>query len=151
MGAVEKRDINIRSMEQRDIFPTLTMLKKIPGGRGAITHRDLVSWSLGKQRDASFVAEIDGRIVGLLLGRFTFLGIPVAEVCSIQVIVTDPDLQRKGIGAGLVNTLISRCYEEGVSTIRTFLPEDNQELKLFLEGQDFKPSGIIEYAKTIEV
>ena len=151
MNAVEKRDIKIRSMVQKDIFPTLTMLKKIPGGRGAITHRDLVSWSLGKQRDASFVAEIDGQIVGLLLGRFTFLGIPVAEVCSIQVIVVDPDYQRKTIAADLVNALIARCQEEGVGTIRAFLPEENQEIKLFLESQDFKPSGIIEYAKTIEV
>ena len=151
MGAVEKRDIKIRSMEQRDIFPTLSMLKKIPGGRGAITHRDLVSWSLGKQRDASFVAEIDGQIVGILLGRLTFLGIPVAEVCYIQVIVVDPDYQRKSIGTDLINAVVARCYEEGVGTIRAFLPEENWELKLFLESQDFKPSGIIEYAKAIEI
>jgi len=151
MSAVEKGDINIRPMERRDIFPVLAMFKKMPDARGALTHRDLTSWSLGKERDASFVAEIDGQIAGLLLARFTFLGIPVAEVCSIQVIVVDPDHLRQRIGASLVNAVIERCYAEGVSTVRAFLDGKNWQLKNFLENIDFKPSGITEYVKTVEV
>jgi len=150
MCAVDEPNIKTRPMEQRDIFPTLAMLKKITDARGALTHRDLVSWSLGKERDASFVAEINGQVVGLLLGRFTFLGIPVSEVCSIQVLVVDPDYHRQHIGASLVNALINRCYAEGVSTIRAFLPEKNLGLKNFLENTGFKPSGITEYVRTIE-
>jgi ribosomal protein S18 acetylase RimI-like enzyme len=151
MSAVQKGEVNIRPMERKDIFPVLSMFKKMPDARGVLTHRDLVGWSLGQEGDASFVAEIDGQIAGLLLARFTFLGIPVARVCSIQVIVVDPDYLRRRIGVRLVEAVLDRCYAEGVDTVRAFVPERNWELKDFLKTLDFKPSGIIEYVRTVQV
>jgi GNAT superfamily N-acetyltransferase len=151
MSAGEKGDIKVRPMERKDIFPVLAIFKKMPDSRGALSHRDLVSWSLGQQRDASFVAEINGQTVGFVLARFTFLGIPAAEVCSIQVMVVDPDYHRQRIGSKLVDAVVDRCYVEGVSTVRAFLAEKNWQLKTFLENNEFKPSGIIEYVKTVKV
>jgi len=151
MSAVEKENVNIRVMERRDIFPVLTMLKKMGNARGKLTHRDLVSSDLGGPLDLSFVAEIDGQIIGFLLGRFAFLGIPVAQVGVIQVLAVDPDYQRKRIGARLVNAVLDRCYAEGVDTVRGLFEERNWEVKIFLENMGFKPSGLIEYTKTIEV
>ncbi len=151
MSAIQKHDVNVRPMERRDILPVLAMFKKMPDARGALTHKDLTSWRLGKERDASFVTEVDGQIVGLLLARFTFLGIPVAEVCSIQVMFVDPDYQRQKIGAGLINAVVDRCYAEGVTTVRAFLDEKNWQLKNFVENMGFKPSGIIECVRTVEV
>jgi GNAT superfamily N-acetyltransferase len=151
MSAAEKSDIKVRPMERKDIFPVLAIFKKMPDSRGALSHRDLISWSLGQQRDASFVAEINGQIVGFVLARFTFLGIPVAEVCSVQVMVVDPDHHRQHVGSKLVEAVVDRCYVEGVSTVRAFLAEKNWQLKTFLENNEFKPSGIIEYVKTVKV
>lgn len=151
MSAIQKHDVNIRPMERKDIMPALAMFKKMPAARGTLTHRDLASWRLGKERDASFVAEADGQIVGLALARFTFLGVPVAEVCSIQVLVVDPDHQRQNIGAGLLNAVVDRCYAEGITTVRAFVDEKNWQLKNFVENMNFKPSGIIEYIKIVEV
>jgi hypothetical protein len=51
----------------------------------------------------------------------------------------------------LVDAVVERCYVEGVSTVRAFLDEKNWQLKTFLENNDFKPSGIIEYVKTVKV
>ena len=151
MSAVEKGNIKVRPMERKDIFPVLAIFKKMVDSRGALTHRDLVSWSLGQQRDASFVAEIEGQIVGFVLARFTFLGIPVAEVCSLQVMVVDPDYYRQRIGSRLIDAIVDRCYAEGVNTVRAFLDEKNWQLKTFLDNNDFKPSGIIEYVKAVKV
>jgi ribosomal protein S18 acetylase RimI-like enzyme len=151
MSAIQKQEVNFRPMERRDIVPALAMFKKMPDARGTLTHRDLASWRLGKERDASFVAEVDGQIVGLVLARITFVGIPVAEVCSIQVIVVDPDHQRQSIGAGLVNAVVDRCYAEGITTVRAFVDQNNWQLKNFVENMNFKPSGLIAYVKTVEV
>ncbi len=151
MSAIQKHEVNVRPMESRDIMPALTMLKKMPDARGALTHRDLISWSVGKERDASFVAEVDRRIVGVILARFTFLGIPVALVCSIQVIVVDPDHLHQKIGAAVVNAVVDRCYAEGVTTVHAFVDEKNWQLKTFAENMNFKPSGIIEYVRAVEV
>ena len=151
MDAIKKENVDIRPMERRDIFPVLAMLKKMSGAQGILTHRDLVNSDLGGALDLSFVAEIDGQVGGLLLGRFAFLGIPVAQVGIMQVLAVDPDYQRRGIAASLVNAVLDRCYAEGVGTVRGFFEERNWEVKIFLENMGFKPSGLIEYTKTIEV
>jgi len=149
--SAEKYDVNVRPMERRDILPALAMFKKMPDARGALTHKDLASWRLGKERDASFVAEVDKQIVGLILARFAFVGIPVAEVCSIQVIFVDPDYQRQKIGADLIHAVVDRCYTEGITTVRAFVDEKNWQIKNFLENLNFKPSGLIAYVRAVEV
>ncbi len=151
MNALEKERVNIRAIERRDIFPVLAMLKKIGGARGTLSHRDLFNSDLGGALDVSFVAEIDGQIVGFLLGRFAFLGIPVTEVGVIQVIIVDPDYQRHRIGSRLVNAVLDRCRDNGVNTVRAYVDERDWELKIFAENIGFRPSGITEYIKTIEV
>ena len=151
MDAIKKENVDIRPMEHGDILPVLAMLKKMSGARGTLTHRDLVNSDLGGALDLSCVAEIDGQLVGLLLGRFAFLGIPVAQVGVIQVIIVDPDYQRQGIGAGLINAILDCCRDEGVNTVRSYVDERDWELKIFAENMGFKPSGITEYTKTIEV
>ena len=143
-------NVSVRPMERKDIFPVLTMFKKIPNARGALTHKDLVSWGVGQERDASYIAEIEGQVVGLILARLTFIGIPVAEVCSAQVIVVDPDYHRMSIGSKLVDAVIQYCYAEGVNTVRTFLAQKDWQMKNFLENMDFQASGVIEYVKTVE-
>jgi len=151
MSAVEKGNVNIRAMERRDISPVLALFKKMGGARGTLTHRDLINWDLGGALDLSFIAEMDGQIVGLLLGRFCFLGIPVAEVGVIQVMFVDPDYQRRHIGAKLVNAVLDRCYAEGVNTVRAYIDQRDWELKTFTENMGFRPSGLVEYINTIEV
>ena len=151
MNAVEKDKINIRPMECRDISSILAMFKKTGSARGTLTYRDLINSDLGGALDLSFVAEIDEQIIGLLLGRFCFLGIPVAEVGVIQVIFVDPDYQRQHIGAKLVNAVFDRCYAEGINTVRAFFEERNWEVRNFAENMGFSKSGLVEYTKTLEV
>lgn len=140
-----------RTMERADIIPVLSMLKKVPAARGELTHRDLISWGLGEQRDASFIAEIDNQLVGFILARFTYHGIPVDDVCSLQVLFVDPDYHRSSIGTRLVDAVVERCYAEGINTMRVLFDQKNWELKNFFENLGFEPSGVSEHVRNIEV
>ena len=151
MSSGEKEGVKIRPMERKDVSPSLAMFNKI-GWQGSLTERDLHDYIMEGQRPSlSFVAEIDGQIVGLLLGRFTFWGVPVTEMGIIQVLAADPDYQRRYVGSKLVNAVLDRCFAEGVGTVCAYIDQQDWELKTFVENMSFKPSRLIEYMRKIEV
>ena len=150
MSAIERETVNIRRMLRRDIDAVLALDWKIGGGRGLISYNDMAAADIGGPLDLSFVAETDGKIIGLLLTRLAYLMVPFAEVCIIQGIAVDPDYQRRGIGSRLVNELLSHCHAEGINKVRALIDEGNTELRRFAESLGFRRSNIINYDKTFE-
>jgi len=145
-----KGDIAIRPMERKDIFPALTMLKKIGDARGTLSHRDMVNWDIGGALDLSFIAEKGEQVIGLLLGRFTFHGVPVVQTGVLEILIVDLDYQRQGIAASLVNAALDRCYTEGLNTVLTYIHEKDWEASNLLENLDFKSTGQMLYSRIIE-
>jgi len=143
--------VNLRRMTRSDIDAVLDIDRKISGGRGLITYRDMVAVDPGGALDLSFVAEVGGKVAGFILARLTYVGVPFVEIAIIQAIVVDPDYQRQGIASRLVNALLGHCHGEGINTIRAVLDERNADLKRFFQRLGFRRSELINYAKTFEV
>jgi len=150
MSTMEKGTINIRRMGRGDIDAVLAIDRKISGGRGLITYRDMVDADPGGALDLSFVSEVEGQVVGFILARLTYVGVPFIELAVIQAVVVDPDYQRRGIASRLVNALLGHCHAEGINTIRAVLDERNTELRRFFERQGFRRSELINYTRTFE-
>ncbi len=150
MNSVEKGTVDIRRMARSDIDAVLTIDRKIAGGKGLITYRDMVAVDPGGALDLSFVSEVDGQLVGFILARLTYVGVPFIEVAVLHALVVDPDYQRRGIASRLVNALVGHCHAEGVTTIRSVLSERNTELRRFFERLGFRRSELINYTKTFE-
>jgi len=150
MSMMERGAVNIRRMTRSDINAVLALDRKIGGGESSITYKDMAATDLGGQLGLSFVSEVDGQVIGFILARLTYLGIPFTEVCVIHGIVVDPDYQRHGIGGRLVNALLSHCHAEEINTIRALIEEHDIELRRFAEQMGFHRSTIINYDKTFE-
>jgi len=150
VSTMEKGLVNIRRMMRSDIDSVLAIDRKIGGGRGLITYRDMVAVDPGGALDLSFVSEVDGKVVGFILARLTYAGVPFTEVALIQAIVVDPDYQRRGIASRLVNALLGYCHGEGINTIRAVLDERNADLKRFFQRLGFRRSELVNYTKTFE-
>ena len=149
MSAMEKGSIDIRRMKRSDIDAILDLDRKIGEGSSLITYRDLVSTDPGGPLDLSFVAEAAGRIVGCVLARLAYAGVPFYEVCIVHAIVVDPDYQRHGIGSRLVNELVNHCRDEEIHKIRALVDQSNAELRHFIENLGFHRSNIINYDITL--
>jgi ribosomal protein S18 acetylase RimI-like enzyme len=143
--------LNLRRMTRSDIDAVLDIDRKIGGGRGLITYRDMVAVDPGGALDLSFVAEVGGKVAGFILARLTYVGVPFVEIAVIQAIVVDPDYQRQGIASRLVNALLGYCHAEGINTIRAVSDERNADLKRFFQRLGFRRSELINYVKTFEV
>jgi ribosomal protein S18 acetylase RimI-like enzyme len=150
MKSSDKETVDIRRMARGDIDAVLAIDRKIGGGRGLITYRDMVAVDPGGAFDLSFVAEIDRQVVGFILARLTYVGVPFMEIALIHALAVDPGHQKHGIATKLVNALLSHCHSEGVSTVRAVLVERNTELRRFFERLGFHRSELINYTRTFE-
>ncbi|MDH5696002.1 MAG: GNAT family N-acetyltransferase [Dehalococcoidia bacterium] len=161
MVSIEKGEVNIRPMERSDIEAVIAVYskireEKIPGTkrsrlsyRGILTYEEVASANPGGPLDLSFVAEVNGQLVGFIWGRLAYVGIPVNEVGVIHMLVVDPDYQRHGIAGSLVNALSERCQAKGVNTVRAVLDERDWELQNYFQSQGFRRSELFIYTRTL--
>jgi len=152
MRATEKGEVNIhiRPMERKDIDAVLAIDRRINPTRSIFTRRELSACDPGGQLDLSFIAEVENEVVGFVMARLAYVGIPVAEVGIIHAVAVDPDYQREGIGARLLSTLSSCCQTEGISQLRVVINERDTQLKDFFENLGFRRSELVIYTKTFE-
>ena len=148
MSAKEIDAINVRRMTSADLDGVIVLISKITKGERSITYRDLVANYPGGPLDLSFVAEVNGQMVGFILARLEFLYIPFVEVCLIDAVGVDPEYQGRRIGSTLVHKLIDRCRLEDIDTIRALVAQDDEPLRRFVEYLGFRRSNIINYDKT---
>jgi ribosomal protein S18 acetylase RimI-like enzyme len=150
MTSKERGKENIRHMTRSDIHNVLALDRKFAGTRGHLSYKDLVALDPGGPLDVSFVAEVEGNIIGFVMARLTYLMIPFTEVCMLQGILVDPEYQNRGIGSKLFRELLGYCQAEGINTVRTLVEEHNDELRRFVERLGFRRSAIINYDRTYE-
>ena len=151
MSNAKEAKVSIRRMIRSDIHEVLALDRIIRGsGRDVISYEDLASANPGTPPDLSFVAEVDGKIVGFSINRSVYLMVPLTEVCITHAMLIHPDYRGRGIGRKLIQALLDCCQAEGVGTLRALVPEDNKELQSLLERQGFQRSHIVNFDRTIE-
>jgi len=140
----------IRRMSDSDTESTLALDRKIGRGQSIISRDDMVLIGMGGPLDLSFVCEAEGRVIGFILAGVVYVSIPLSKVCIILGIAVDPDYQRLGIGARLVQALLNQCYAQGISTTRALVDEHNVDLQHFTEQAGFRRSTVLNYDITFE-
>lgn len=151
MKRAKEAKVKIRRMVHSDIHEVLVLDRIIRGSRrDIIKYEDIASVNPGTPPDLSFVAEVDGRMVGFSINRSMYLMVPLTEVCIIHAIFVHPDYQKRGIGSKLIQALLKHCQTEGIGTVRALIPRGNKKLKILFERQGFQRSRIANFDKTFE-
>ncbi len=151
MSNVEEAKVMIRRMTRNDIHEVLFLDRIVTGQRrDVIKYEDIASANPGTPPDISFIAEIDGKMVGFSINRTMYLMVPLTEVCIIHAILVHPDYRGHGIGKKLIQALLNHCQTEGIGTVRALIPRDNKELQSLFKRQGFQRSHIVNFDRTFE-
>jgi GNAT superfamily N-acetyltransferase len=150
MKTTKEDIVKIRPMTRSDIHAVLILDRKIGKGRGLLSYKDMAATDPGGPLDLSFIAEVEGEVIGFIMTRLAYMMIPFTEVCLIQGMLIDSEYQGKGIGGKLLDGLLDHCQAEGINTVRALIPQENKELRHFIEAHGFHRSTITNYDKTFE-
>jgi GNAT superfamily N-acetyltransferase len=135
-------DTRIRTLSRGDLDRVVTMDAQHTGRRR-------LAWfeaRLARALDASAVrvslaAEVDGTLVGAVLGEVQYGEYGVAEpVAVLDTILVDRAFSGQGVGAALVEQLVRNLRGLNIERIRTEVAWDQQHLLSFLAHQGFSPA-----------
>lgn len=91
--------------------------------------------------NSSLVAEIDGRVVGFVMGDIYYgeFGIPDTSA-TIEALGVDPAMQNRGIASDLLDQFVMNMKAAGVDRIYTLVNWDDFTLERFFAAHKFTPS-----------
>lgn len=148
-GTKNRFNINIRRMTEEDIEGVLEIDRNIAGSDRATTYTMIPTNYVGGELDISVVAEVDGEVVGFLLGRITKSPYEVGNSYLLELIGVDPKYRRRGVGKNLVKYFEKLCREKGASTIRILVNWQDWWLLSFLSSLEFSRGEMTEFVKPI--
>jgi ribosomal protein S18 acetylase RimI-like enzyme len=137
--------LTVRQLTKDDLDSIVEIDTKVLGE----TRRDYWVTKIVKQADtrppdASLVSEIDGKVIGFILGEVSGWEFKVPNnIGWIDTIGIDPDYQNRGIAKVLANALVANLKNYGVDTIYTLVNWNDWDLLQFFHAMGFSRGDMI--------
>lgn len=95
------------------------------------------------------VAEVNGRIVGVLVGEVRSWEFHLPPTGWITVLMVDPDYRRQGIGRRLLAEALEHFRERGLRSVRTVVGWADGDVLSFFTAMGFDRGPFIELEKNL--
>lgn len=137
--------LNVRIMTADDLDAIVEIDTKVLGeSRRDYWTTKIVKQAESRPPDASLVSEIDGKVVGFILGEVSGWEFKVPNnIGWIDTIGIDPDYQNRGIAKILATALITNLKRYGVDTIYTLVNWNDWDLLQFFHAMGFTRGDMI--------
>lgn len=142
--------VKIRALQDTDLEDIVGLDEKVTGSyRPEIWERRLVYYHR-RDPEASAVAEIDGRVVGFMLGEVRSGEFGLEEPAGwIEVMGVDPEQRGQSIGRRLADHLFDHFRSRGASTVRTLVDEDMDQIAGFFTALGFQPGRMRPFVRQL--
>lgn len=137
--------IVVRPMREDDLDAIVDIDTRVLGEkRRDYWHTKIVKQKDSRPEDVSLVAELDGKVVGFILGGISGWEFKVpSNIGWIDTIGIDPDYQNRGIARLLTNKLIENFKKHKVDTVYTLVNWNDWDLLQFFHKMGFTRGDMI--------
>jgi len=137
----------IRAEDASDIGSIQAAITKSPSN---IDFRQIIEEQVRKDEDASFVAEIGGKVVGYMISYIMFGGFGLEKSAWIATLGVDPKFMGRGIGKRLAEEILAVYRKKGINDIYTSVRWDSADLLSFFKTMGFDRSNFINLRKVLD-
>lgn len=116
-----------------------------------IDFRRTINEQIRRKEDASFVAEIEGRVVGYMISYILYGGFGLENSAWIATLGVDPKFMGQGIGKRLAEEIFEFYRETGIKNIYTSVRWDSVDLLSFFKTLGFDRSSFINLRKKLDL
>ncbi|NQT48894.1 MAG: GNAT family N-acetyltransferase [Chloroflexi bacterium] len=139
--------LTIRMMSDGDMAAIVEIDKKIVGrARVASWPQKVSSHFKTYYPPLSFVAEVDNKVVGFIIGVImgAEYGLPLSG--WINIIGVDSEYQGHGVARMLTNSFIQACRRRGIKA-RLMVRQKDEDLKKVLVSLGFKQGDLVDFVR----
>lgn len=140
----------IRKMQLEDYKEIERIHRSIMQKETHIDYKAMVEEQLRKPDEASFVAEINGRIVGFMMSYILSGGFGIEKSAWIPMLGVDPKYMGQGIGKKLAGEIFNFYKTQGITNIYTSVRWDAVDLLSFFKMLGFDRSNFINLRKVLD-
>lgn len=115
-----------------------------------IDFRQIIEEQVQSDKDASFVAEIDGRVVGFMISRIVYGGFGLEKGAWIVTLGVEPQFMGRDIGKKLAEEIFTVYRDRGIKHVFTSVRWDSVDLLSFFKTLDFNRSEFINLRKELD-
>lgn len=142
-------EVRIRCLEDSDLGDITALDEKIGGKyRPEIWERRL-SYYCRRDPEASTVAEVDGRVVGFMLGEVRAGEFGLEEPTGwIEVMGVDPEVRGQAVGRKLAEKILEHFSSRGAKSVCTLVDDEMEGIGQFFSALGFqraKMTALIKY------
>ena len=112
--------------------------------------RKIVAKQAQRDEDASFVAELNGKVVGYLISYTLIGGFGIAKSAWVANIGVNPKFMGQGIGEKMAEEIFEHYRNKGIKDIYTSVTWDSTDLLSFFKTLGFDRSEFINLKKNLE-
>ncbi len=136
--------IRIRPMAEGDLDAIVSIDEKVLGEKRYGYWRRKIKFDQRDSEVTGLVAEVDGKIVGFILGEMSGQEFRVPYTIGwIDTIGIDPAYQRKGLATVLLDEVIKNFRQMGIETIYTLVNWSSWDLLQFFKNAGFTRGDMI--------
>jgi ribosomal protein S18 acetylase RimI-like enzyme len=135
--------VRVRPLDELDIGSITRIDERITGIYRPEIWEQRVGYYLRRDPDSSQVAEVDGKVVGFMLGDVRAGEFGLERPGGwIERFGIDPEYRGRDIGRRLFDALIRHFQGNGAEVVRTLVDERDQGVAGFLSAMGFQPSAL---------
>ena len=142
--------VDIRRMKIEDADAIGAISNAITQKPAGVDFKGIIQEQLQQGKNACFVAEIDGTVVGFMISYIQSGGFGLKESAWIVQLGVDPQYMGQGIGDRLAKEIFKYCKKFGIKDIYTSVRWDSTDLLSFFKTLGFDRSNFINLRKKLE-
>lgn len=145
-----QQNVQIRILDTVDIGAVTTIDEKITGRYRPDEWERRIGYYMRRDPDAALVAEIDGDVVGFMLGEVRSGEFGLEEPTGwIEVLGVDPERRGAAIGRQMAEALLEHFRGQGATSVRTLVDETMGDIAGFFGSLGFEPAPLKPFVKSL--
>ena len=143
-------EVRVRPADEMDISAIVGIDEKITGHSRPEVWERRIGYYLRRDPEASVIAELDGRVVGFMLGEVRSGEFGLEEPTGwVEHLGVDPGVRGRAIGRRMLDAMLDHFRRQGARSVRTLVDEEMEEIRSFFSAVGFQPSSLRPFVRPL--
>ncbi len=143
-------DVIVRRLKREDAGDIRRIDAAITKTRSRIDFKRIVEEEMKRAVGASYVAEIEGKVVGYMISYVSSGNFGADKCAWIAMFGVDPKVMGRGIGQRLAEEIFKFYKAKGIKEILTSVKWDSTDILSFFKTLGFERSNFINLQKPLD-